>query len=105
MRLENAFPDNICSDQEEEDIENTDDDGGDQQMSGLMSDWLDMHQEGQFDFNLSGRHVLHEMVETWRKAAEPYNKGLFVEAVRLTYVLFGHMNVKTIGIRPERTTP
>ena len=69
-----------------------------------MCAWLREYHDDKFDFNTDGRHVLHEMVEQWRKATSTYDEALFLEAVSLAIGGIGTIDVKTSARRPQATT-
>ena len=71
----------------------------------VLQQYLDTENEGIFDFNQDGRHVLHQLAEDYRSPRNLFNMTLWNEAMWATYALCDDgLNVRTIGSRPLRAT-
>ena len=60
---------------------------------------------GRFDFNLEGRHVLHQLAEDFRHPEQTFSKTLWVQAMWATYrLLKDGLNLRTVGRHPRSAT-
>ena len=75
------------------------------QLSPALSQFCSEHGYPQWGFNAKGHHVVHAIIEEMRKERVLYSYEILEEVVSRMQQEYGHVNVKTTGLKPPSCTP